>query len=219
MAKVIGERSGCTEARFLEDVKDHRMEIIRNDGEYRHVRFKRQNSTAYTFDLITWPGHLCYTGDMGTYVFSRIRDMFQFFRADPKTSREVRRLHVNHPYWAEKVLAMDKNGVIEEFVPELARRQALEILRELAREVRWSKEAREKRREIYDEVCQSLDGPEHEVRRVLYEHFDDSWEWRLMDYTYTYRWACFAIAWGIAEYDRAQPAHHMATVEKSKEVT
>lgn len=72
----------CTEKRFLGDVAKHQMTILRDDGVNRHVRFKQPNSSNMFFDLITWPGCLCYTGDMGTYVFRRLEDMFEFFRTD-----------------------------------------------------------------------------------------------------------------------------------------
>lgn len=75
-------RDNNEEQRFLNDVANHEMIIIRDDGVNRHVRFKRPNSSCMYFDLITWPGHLCYTGDMGSYVFRRLEDMFEFFRTD-----------------------------------------------------------------------------------------------------------------------------------------
>ncbi len=76
----MSRRSQCDEARFLKDVANHEMQIIRDDGVQRHLRFKKPGTMCYHFDLITWGGHLCYTGDMGTYVFTRVHDMFDFFR-------------------------------------------------------------------------------------------------------------------------------------------
>ena len=70
----------CTEQRFLDDVKNHQISIIKDDGLHRFIRFKRPDSTSYWFDLITWPEFLCISGDCGTYVFSRTEDMFKFFR-------------------------------------------------------------------------------------------------------------------------------------------
>jgi hypothetical protein len=32
------------------------------------------------FDVVTWPGHLSISGDMGCFVFTRVDDMFTFFR-------------------------------------------------------------------------------------------------------------------------------------------
>ena len=67
---------------FLRDVAEHTMTVIREDGVSRHIRFAKPGTSCMHFDLITWPGYLCYTGDMGTYVFQRLTDMFEFFRTD-----------------------------------------------------------------------------------------------------------------------------------------
>lgn len=65
--------------------------MLHEDGIYRHIRFRQPGTMCMHFDLITWPGYLCYTGDMGTYVFTRLADMFEFFRTDltyaPRTGR------------------------------------------------------------------------------------------------------------------------------------
>lgn len=68
-----------TSSRFLVDTAFHRLEIIRDDGLYRHLRMKQPGTSCYYFDVITWPGYLTVTGDMGTWTFSRIADMFDFF--------------------------------------------------------------------------------------------------------------------------------------------
>ena len=53
---------------FKRDVDRHQLQVLRDDGLYRHVRFlrtavdpetgKREKSSFYWFDLITWPGCL-----------------------------------------------------------------------------------------------------------------------------------------------------------------
>jgi len=47
---------------------------------------------------------------------------------------------------------------------------------------------------------------------VEFEHdgfrFEDFWEIDCHDYTYSFVWCCYAIAWGIQVYDAAkEPAH------------
>ncbi len=186
----------CTQERFLGDVAKLQMTILRDDGVMRHVRFKEPGSTTYMFDLITWPMHLCYSGDMGTYVFSRIIDMFEFFRTKPR-SLHADQLYINLGYWAEKVLAQDRHGKIEEYVPEVAKRKLL-------RHLRYDVEDKAQRREIYDAVSRYLDDSEHEAREALSEHIDDTWEWNLSDYTSTFTWCCYALSWGIRQYDQAK---------------
>lgn len=90
---------------FSAEVADHEMVILRDDGLYRHLRFvrnavnpksgQRERSSFYWFDLITWPGCLAVNGDCGSFTFSRLDDMFEFFRGH----------EINPGYWAEKVRA------------------------------------------------------------------------------------------------------------------
>ena len=89
--------------RFQRETAEHEMTVLHEDGLYRHVRFmhvatdpetgKRSRSSFYWFDLLTWPGCLAINGDCGSYVFSRIEDMFTFFTGS----------RINPGYWAEKV--------------------------------------------------------------------------------------------------------------------
>lgn len=75
-----------TVERFLQDVADHKMTVVMDNGVYRHLRFANSDSKlAFNqwFDIVTWPGFLAYSGDMGCFVFSRLKDMFEFFRARP----------------------------------------------------------------------------------------------------------------------------------------
>lgn len=77
---------------FNENLGDHEMRILHEDGLYRHLRFKNPDNGFYWFDLITWPGNLTITGDIGTYTFAREQDMFTFMVG-----------HINTGYWAEKL--------------------------------------------------------------------------------------------------------------------
>lgn len=102
----------CTEESFLRDVATHELTVIKDEELYRHLRFRRPASGNMYFDLITWPGYLCYTGDMGTYVFSRIPDMFEFFRMGNNdfNKRPEPELSINPGYWSEKVQSTSKFG-------------------------------------------------------------------------------------------------------------
>jgi len=90
--------------RFARDVANHKLTVLRDEGLYRHLRFKAPDGSTYWFDLITWPGYLTITGDMGTYVFARTQDMFEFFRSHRSTG-----FPINPGYWAEKIRAADQN--------------------------------------------------------------------------------------------------------------
>jgi hypothetical protein len=85
---------------FKKKVQSHTMEIIKDDGVYRHIRFRNPEYFAYHFDLITWPGHLCITGDMGSLTFCRLYDMFDFFDYSDSSGFKI-----NPSYWFEKLTA------------------------------------------------------------------------------------------------------------------
>lgn len=214
------------QSEFEKTVASHVMEIHRDDGLYRHIRFRKPGTMAYHFNLITWPGYLCYCGDMGTYVFERLEDMFQFFRS----RHDDDRLRVNHDYWAEKLQAVDGNrqkGSAKEFDEDKFRntikRLCLEMIKEAGSEGRLSKD---ERREFWDaahnDVLDHLEweGQEramsaaHEFSWKPYRgygkpepetwSFQDLWEYDFTKYTHHFQWCCFALAWGIKLYDKTK---------------
>lgn len=221
----------CTEERFLRDVADHKMIVIRDEGVHRHIRFKKPNSGEMRFDLITWPGHLCYTGDMGTYVFQRAEDMFGFFRTDREYNRQRgRRLAINLGYWTEKLIAVNggRDGGKAMDYDEDQFRRVINKYR-----VGWMRSAKadglldaDGRRELWQAVEDEVFGALEDggVDRALwaaheFNHYDrdskgprDSWQFeelwdhRWKDYTFSMVWCCYALAWGIEQYDTAKQA-------------
>lgn len=213
----------CTQQRFERDVAEHQMTVLHEDGVYRHIRFRRPGSMCMHFDLITYPGYLVYSGDMGCYVFSRLTDMFEFFRTDRLHREDPSKLYINRGYWSEKLQAVDGNrrhaGAME-FSPEKFR----QVINEYR--LRWVREYRdvldkEQRRALWDavddEVLRHLEDGEH----AAYQHaqdfswsadpyarhrtrtfaFEDLWEHNFTEYTFRFTWCCYAIAWAIRQYD------------------
>ncbi len=214
----MGKRSECDEARFLRDVAKHEMTVIRDDGVNRHLRFKTPGTSCYYFDIVTWSGHLCYTGDMGTFVFSRIDDMFAFFRMDDHDwNKNPHGLSINPGYWSEKVLAADKNNGIEKWDEDEFVRRVNEVRVEW---MRWAKSlgiSKGERRELWDDVENDvLSNPsnEHLCVAKIYEYFKrigdevfefmDFFEGSLNRYTFHFLWCCYALAWGINMYDKSK---------------
>jgi len=184
---------------FLNGVATHQMTVLRNDGTYRHLRFRRPESYCMGFDVLTWPGYLAVTGDMGEYVFQRIEDMFEFFR-QPE-------LRINEQYWAEKCQAADRRGKIEEFAPDTFRAEVLAWIAE-----RDEEEGAELLQEVEDCVFSRLDGGEyaayaalHDVERDRNPVFQDFGEVRCREYTFHFQWILYAIVWAIHQFD-AKPA-------------
>lgn len=183
----------CDKERFLRDVKDHKLTVLKDDGLYRHLRFAKPDTRCMSFDLVTWPGYLCYCGDMGDYTFARLDDMFQFFRS------KSGELQINEHYWAEKCEARDRDG-IEEFSPELFEQAILDEMKDCE----FPEDVIEAVRS--DVIAFRHDGEEVAVRRALeFDYngysFPDFYENRLRDYTYRFIFCCYAIAWGIQQYD------------------
>ncbi|WP_349609071.1 hypothetical protein [Cupriavidus sp. DF5525] len=223
----------CTQERFERDVAEHQMTVLHEDGVYRHIRFRRPDSSSMHFDLITYPGYLVYSGDMGCYVFSRLRDMFEFFRTDRLHGKDPSKLYINRGYWSEKLQAVDgnrRNGSATEFSEEKFRRVINEYRLNWIRDGRDSL-TKDQRRELWeavdDDVLRYLDDGEHAAyqhaqefswsvkpdgRRHTYA-FEDLWEHDFTEYTFHFTWCCYAIAWAIRQYDAVMSAKSLPTVK------
>jgi hypothetical protein len=223
--------------RFAGDAAWHQMTVLHDDGLYRHLRFARSqvlgpvhvHTGMYYFDLITWPGFLTIVGDFGpSFVFSRERDMFGFFRGPD----------INPGYWAEKLtsgraaaktFAEEKTlrtlvGMYTEYgqhLPDLwadyraARavydktpaKQRYPFVVRGPREPVMPKTVAELRGEVADaKRCGDLAG-EDGVRQLL-EGWEvagvasDTFELDFKDWHRPYLWACHAILWGIRQYGK-----------------
>jgi len=212
----------CTKESFIKDVFDHVVEVIRDDGVNRHIRFRKPGTMCYHFDLITWPGYLCYTGDMGTYVFRRLEDMFQFFRTKPYSNRDPLD-QIDRRYWAEKLEATDKNGGHLEFDTKAFQREITEQRRRLF--VAHGKDMSSADREDFwsslEDVKNAAEDGEHQtftaVQDWSFTHHKDGDLYLSTDefpscktYTYAFLWCCYALAWGIKQYDAIQESPRQA---------
>lgn len=229
----------CTEERFLRDVRDHKMVIARDDGVHRHLIFKRPNSKIMYFELLTWPDKLCYSGDMGTFVFERLEDMFEFFRTDRihRSPREGDGLAINPGYWSEKLVSICKReggpsvfdaAAFQHHIKEAYDDWVAENKPDADDADREMAEFLEKSNRLWsalnEDVLTQCDDGEVRARdaATLFHHeetsfrISDVWEWRCERYTYEYLWCCYAIAWGVLQYDleKAQiPSYQDTTME------
>ncbi len=204
----------CTYELFQRDVAEHKLTVKLSDGLYRHLHCGRPETISMSFSVITWPGHLAVTGDMGCYVFSRTPDMFAFFRS--YTERDI-----NLSYWAEKLQAEDTGSESWcEFSEDSLRENCLDVLSYRAEDF-----SEEKRAEILEQLKEEVFSDESrslEQAHQCLEDFDvdgeaffqDTWEWNLTEPTFHYTWICYAILWAIARYDELQ-----ADVESKKTAT
>lgn len=195
------------------NTRDHETTIIRDDGNYRHIRFKQPGTSIWWFDLVTWPGHLVITGDLQDYHFARTDDMFDFFRRNGYADG------INPDYWGEK-LRGPGNHTHRVFSPDRFKRHVYEYFREWCacndgpHAPLWHAIRQEVLTDEYGEV-----GDENRAHQLLTEfqftvyppgsrsttfEFTDSWEWDLRDHDWHYLISCHAIVWGITQYDRAR---------------
>lgn len=208
-------------ATFLKDVANHQMKVLHHDGIYRHLIFRQpgDNSWNMWFDLVTWPGNLVIRGDMGTWTFSRLDDMFAFFRSTGE-------LKINDSYWAEKLQNGTSGGRknAKEFSVET-------FAEELTAHAEGHFDENDSNRTalvqaVKDEILI------YDTKFELFEAVHDfEWKYRIDDdqserygdhvfkfdtsdlpdgetYGYHFIWCLYAIVWGIQQWD--------ATVEASK---
>lgn len=191
--------------RFFHDVRDHKMEIVYDDGVNRHVRFSNPNCFAYHFSLTTWHHRLCISGDMGDYVFSRLPDMFTFFRTGSKHE-----LGINEYYWSEKLTSIEHRDAME-YSEEVFRRIVVGRYRDWRRENPYNEDLK---LSLRDDVLRYASDGEQDAYRAAsdFRHeasrfeMSDFWEHNLRDWRFHFLWCCWAITWGIRQYDEAKDA-------------
>lgn len=196
--------------RFVRDVADHRLQVIREDGLYRHLRFKRPGSSAYYFDLVTWPGYLAVTGDMGTWTFSRISDMFEFF-TDAHFGRRESFL-INPGYWSEKFEAGAGRGRSESPCYEFDGQAFDKGLQEWLASYLEDCDDEDNQQEA-KEAIQGLTGNDFRTESDAYHALNDAFfpsdvssydisdgMGSMLTYAHHYLWICYGIVWGIERY-------------------
>lgn len=83
---------------FNEFVKDHVLTVLADGDEVgRQIRCRKPGTCIYGWDIVTWPGYLTITGDLGHFVFRSQDDMLVDFFNGP----------INPQYWLEKCVAWD----------------------------------------------------------------------------------------------------------------
>jgi hypothetical protein len=193
-----------THEQFLASVGGHVMTIEHDMAPMRTILFKNPTTFNRYFRITTWHHALCISGDMGCFVFSRLPDMFEFFRVRNGETG------INPGYWSEKLIADEPHAGHEAFSEALY----YDALREQFRQWRFDDWAQMRRawQGIRDELWDVLNT--HDAFDMVARYrcdetgnrFSDFWETRLEDYTHHYIWCCRAIVWAIDQYDAAKAA-------------
>lgn len=95
---------------FLKDVASHELTVNLDQGVFRDITIANPNTMEMHYNITTRPGYLMITGDIGSFVFTRLNDMFNFFRS-------TNEYQINTGYWAKKIEA----GEYKKYSPENAR--------------------------------------------------------------------------------------------------
>jgi len=184
--------------RFTRETEHHKLEVLHDDGLYRHLKFKQPGNSAYWFDLITVPGALIFQGDGDSYVFRRIQDMFEFFRGPVG--------RINPVYWSEKLT--DGRARVKVYQQELFEQLVKELFVESVKSGDWP---RGLGMAVREEILDNWEiGDENGAHRALANfefngfHFADTYELDFRDFDWWFLWACHAIVFGIAQYDAAR---------------
>lgn len=204
--------------RFANDIADHKL-TIEDCGPlpFRSVLARRHRGdgwdSCYHFRVITFPGGLLYTGDMGTFAFQRCWDMFKWWPEKYKDYFDFR-------YIAEKCIATDKGGGIKEYSASKAKATIDEMIAEHLRQHtqpedwdieedgEWDDKPDEEFVQELNDVCERVSETEfsnseyniQEFYRLLYEvkGLDDPCETPTpSEYTLRFVWCCHAVRWLI----------------------
>ena len=193
--------------RFIRDTSSHQLEVIREDGLYRHLRFSRPTTRAYSFDIVTWPGYLTVTGDMGTWTFSRITDMFDFFGGASES------FYINPGYWSEKFESGSGRSRREtpcyEFDGDAfdkGIREWLEAYLVDCEDEDDATTAKEAVRELVGNGFRQESDAYHALNDAFFPNDVSSYDiseglGSMQAYSHHYLWICYAIAWGIERYN------------------
>lgn len=160
------------------------IELKHSHGMYRHWLCGEPGNCNRHFNIVTWPGSLCYTGDMGDYLFQRTNDMVAFMRGSA----------MSYSYAAEKCVAHD--GRLKEFNEELFEEQLATRLAETESDDEMS----------LAQVTEAIDGIRDEYNnysnppdamKAMYESglWDGSDIPSCETYTYHFLWCLHAIKW------------------------
>ena len=179
---------------FAAYVTDHQMTVLHDDGLYRHLRFGCRGAVGW-FEIVTWPGTLTIHGDLGgTHTFSRLTDMFEFFRDRP----------INPGYWAEKT--PDYGISLREYSEDVFREQVVDALADLDGSDEETTQAAKRILTALDDGDAHDEDGAHELLRDGKDAglWSDSWERDLTYWSLPYLRACHGIVWAIRQYDAAK---------------
>lgn len=189
---------------FQTATREHALAVIHDDGLYRHLRMAQPGTGVWSWEIVTWPGHLAITGDVGDgFTFARTHDMLEFFdTSEYGNCYGDNSPFINPGYWAEK-LGLAQRGTERVYSPEKFLSAITQAVHDQlgAGRIEMSLDALD---EFVDRARYRADD-EHEARdwaerqaEILAEDF--FWEADFSAFSEQYLIACYAIATTVRHY-------------------
>jgi hypothetical protein len=205
------------EARFASESEGAVMTVLKDEGVYRHLFFDFPKASWRRCEILTWPGMLVIRGDLGCWSFTRVEDMFDFFRPRPNDTR------VNPDYWAEK-LVPGSGSEVKEYDEDRARTYVRQAVTEAVQK-HGHIEAEAAEEWLFSEFSEAEFDTEAALMRTLgwfegrvdadrpvggsLQEFTASEfrfpvrNWDLYRWNPWYMLTCVALPWAIEQYDAA----------------
>lgn len=193
---------------FCTNTTNHELTVIRDetatdpDAPYRHLRMAEPGTRMWSWDIICWPGHLATSGDIADgYVFSRLRDMMQFFAttsdrqnyySDGAPSLDLR-------YWAEK-LCGGRSHEVQVYSKEQFLTQVTQALAEQLVDGDIGQDDHDLLLEQAGEHSDTQEQAHRWLRDNEQVFGTDTWEWDLRDWDFHFVLACYAINHSVLAY-------------------
>lgn len=190
--------------RFAADVRDASMTVLKDDGIYRHLTFTFPRASWSWCEVVTWPHMLVLRGNLGCWSFSRVEDMFTFFREPEDVGR------MDPAFWAEKLVPGSSNSA-KSYDAERAAAYIVQTMEENAAQ------HPDLSRDAQDVFFTDTDlGTENGLREAV-ARFDERFpeyaidkgfrfpveQWDLTRYSPWFLLACVVLPWAIGQYDTA----------------
>ena len=180
--------------RFPRDIANHEMKVEIDDGVHRSILFTDHDDSYHLhFRIVTWPGQLCISGDMGCFVFARCDDMFRFFRGKAE--------HTDLAYISQKCVAVCETDGMTKF-SEQGFRDYIEEERIFRLEEHGEESDEVAELDNLLECSDDINSVDEAMSRcydILSLYDVDARTFECL--TYRFLWNVKAIIWGIQQYD------------------
>lgn len=188
--------------RFAADVEGATMTVLKDDGIYRHLRFSFPRASWSWCEVVTWPHMLVLRGDLGCWSFSRVEDMFTFFREPEDVAR------MDPVYWAEKLVPGGRDSA-----KVYSRERAAAYIAQTVEDAKRPGLSHDVEEVFFGDADLATENGLREAVARFDERFphyaiDEGFrfpveDWDLNRYSPWFLLACVVLPWAIEQYDAA----------------